>query len=155
LISERWGSPLVQEEYQGQTACDKRQCNSNNSDFVLLLFKHYRDRGPHKNRSVLSTYSHTKIVTSPYYQLIFEIYAGFTFHSSTEPYYSRCEERDCQPSATEMAQEIKPSYSRRFRHKWKPYRIYFCNFPFLVSKQSHPYICTHSYYGAIVDIVWS
>jgi hypothetical protein len=24
LIPERWGSPLVQEKYQGEMACDKR-----------------------------------------------------------------------------------------------------------------------------------
>jgi hypothetical protein len=30
LKSERWGSPLVQERYQEEQACDKRQNNNNN-----------------------------------------------------------------------------------------------------------------------------
>jgi hypothetical protein len=31
LIPERWGSPLVQEKYQAEVACDKRQHNNNNN----------------------------------------------------------------------------------------------------------------------------
>jgi hypothetical protein len=30
LRPERWGSPLVQEKYQGEKACDKRRNNNNN-----------------------------------------------------------------------------------------------------------------------------
>jgi hypothetical protein len=32
LIPEWWGSPLVQEKYQGEMACDKRQHNNNNNN---------------------------------------------------------------------------------------------------------------------------
>jgi hypothetical protein len=32
LIPKRWGSPLVQEEYQGEMTCDKRWHNNNNNN---------------------------------------------------------------------------------------------------------------------------
>ena len=50
-----------------------------------------------------------------------------------------------------MAQEIKRRCSTLLRHNWKPYTVHFCNFLFLIPKQSQPYICTQSYNGAIVD----
>jgi hypothetical protein len=31
---EGWGSPLVQEKYQGEKACDRRQHNNNTCNFV-------------------------------------------------------------------------------------------------------------------------
>jgi hypothetical protein len=39
LLSGRWGSLLVQEKYQGEKACDKRQqqqqCNNNNNNVIF------------------------------------------------------------------------------------------------------------------------
>jgi len=32
LKPERWGSPLVQEKYQEEKACDKRNNNNNNNN---------------------------------------------------------------------------------------------------------------------------
>jgi hypothetical protein len=34
LTPEQWGSSLVQEKYQGEMACDKRQHNNNNSNNI-------------------------------------------------------------------------------------------------------------------------
>jgi hypothetical protein len=35
LIPERWGSPLVQEKYQGEIACDK--INNNNNIIIIII----------------------------------------------------------------------------------------------------------------------
>ena len=37
LKLERWGSPLVQEKYQEEKACDKRHNNNNNIIVVTIL----------------------------------------------------------------------------------------------------------------------
>jgi hypothetical protein len=43
LKPEQWGSPLVQEKYQGEKACGKRQHNNNNNNnnnnFCQLFIK--------------------------------------------------------------------------------------------------------------------
>jgi hypothetical protein len=37
LKPERWGSPLVQEKYQGEQACDRRQQHNNNNNNNLII----------------------------------------------------------------------------------------------------------------------
>jgi len=97
--------------------------------------------------SIISSYSQTKTVISPYHQIILEIYVSFISHFNPEPYPNCCEEWNCQLGATQMVQEIKKWRSTLFRRNWKNYRVHFCNFPFLIPKQSHRYMCTQSYNG--------
>jgi len=50
LKPERWGSPLVQEKYRGERACDKRQQqqqqhnnNNNNNNMPDIIIKNTRE----------------------------------------------------------------------------------------------------------------
>ena len=58
---EWWGSPLVQEKYQGEEACDKRQHNKNKALFVengwFPFEHHYKPLGTIKSRKFIDQVS--------------------------------------------------------------------------------------------------
>jgi len=51
LKRERWGSPLVQEKYREEKACDKRHNNNNNNNYACEDVLH----GVKKERNIIYT----------------------------------------------------------------------------------------------------
>jgi len=63
---EWWGSPLVQEKYQGEEACDKRQHNNNKALLVengqCPFEHHYKPLGTIKSRKFIEKVSNYELL---------------------------------------------------------------------------------------------